>query len=71
MNQKWPEDEEKFLEERGWSTWYHRDYWVHPKTIKDPSRQDYTNYGMSMEAAIHWELDGHEPWSGNYLGLRF
>ena len=46
---------EEELRRRGWDTWYHEDYWVHPKLIKDPSRQDYTNYGMSLEDALKFE----------------
>lgn len=46
----------KFLEERGWGTWYSNNYWVHPKTVEDRSRQDYTDYGMSLDGAYQFEL---------------
>ncbi len=65
------QDEEEFLKSRGWSTWYHHDYWVHPKTIKDKSRQDYTDYGLSMQDAVKYELENMPPWSGQpIIGFR-
>jgi hypothetical protein len=52
---------EKFLSERGWSTWYHPDYWVHTKTIADPKQQDHTNYGMHLEDAYLFETKKLPP----------
>lgn len=50
------DEKKKFIEKCGWETWYHPNYWVHPKTIKDPQSQDYTNYGMSLEKSYEWEI---------------
>lgn len=68
------EEKEKFLRSRGWETWYNPNYWVHPKTIVDKSRQDYTNYGMSLNDAMKFETEKLEPFNGQLLGpfgLRF
>lgn len=58
---------EKFLRDRGWGTWYNPDYWVHPKTIKDPKSQDYTNYGLNLDRAVEFETSEEEPWSWGFL----
>lgn len=58
---------------RGWSTWYHPNYWVHRKTIADPTRQDYTNYGFSFEDAVRYELgeiNEGRPFIAGFFGLR-
>lgn len=61
-----------FLESRGWHTWYHHDYWVHKKLVKDPTRQDYTNYGMNTDQAYEFEMETPDhKFSGSFLGLRF
>lgn len=60
------DEKERFLKERGWRTWHSDSYWVNPKTVEDKSRQDYTNYGLSMDDAIRFEFRG-EPWSGQLL----
>lgn len=58
-----------FVRRRGWGTWYHPNYWVNEKTITDPQRQDYTNYGMSLDDAVRWEQEGRAPIPpGNDLG---
>lgn len=49
------------LKERGWSLWYSDDYWVHPKTVRNPAAQDYTNYGMPLERAYRFETTGEAP----------
>lgn len=49
---------ETFLTRRGWSAWYHPDYWVHPDAVTDPTTMNYTNYGMRPEHAYEWEQDG-------------
>ena len=51
-------DSAKFLESRGWHTWYNPNYWVNKKCVKDPSAQDYTNYGMPLEEALRYEREG-------------
>lgn len=48
----------KELERLGWHTYYNPAYWVHPKTVQDPKRQDYTNYGMSFAEAVEYERKG-------------
>lgn len=48
---------EKFLLDNGWSTWYNKNYWVHPKTVEDPCVQDYTNYGMTAYEAYRFEIE--------------
>lgn len=53
---------EALLIQKGWSLWYHHDYWVHPKTIVDPTRQDHTNYGMSLDKAYEYETQGGKPY---------
>lgn len=65
------EDKKKFLEERGWSTYYNPDYWVHEKTIVDKSRQDFTNYGMNLEDAYNFEVNNEKPFDGAYGCMRF
>ena len=45
----------ELLMSNGWSTWYHPDYWVHTDVIEDPSRQDYTDYGMNIYDALTFE----------------
>ena len=48
----------KFLEENGWGDYYNPNYFVHPKTVDDPKRQDYTNYGMDWKSAwLHEKYD--------------
>ena len=47
-----------FIRGLGWDTWYHPAYWVHPKTVADPTRQDYTNYGMSLGDVLRYEENG-------------
>lgn len=54
--EKYMDDREELLRERGWSQWYNPNYWVHPKTIINPYVQDYTNYGMSLEEAYEFEV---------------
>lgn len=61
--------EEKFLIENGWHTWYNEDYWVHPKVISDPTRQDYTNYGMPRSDAIIFEKEKGKPIQGSLFGF--
>lgn len=63
-------DEEKrsALTAAGWHLWYNHNYWVHSKTIIDPARQDYTNYGMSLEDAYRYETDPEsKPWKGQLM----
>ena len=58
------EEIEKFLYDRGWTTYYHKNYWVHPDAVEDPKIQDYTDYGMTLEFAYKYELMGkpkHKP----------
>ncbi len=52
---------EKFLLENGWSTWYNKNYWVHPKTVKDPAEQDYTDYGLTAYEAYEFETKDCPP----------
>jgi hypothetical protein len=49
------EEKDQFLRKRGWATWYNDNYYVHPKVVADPSRQDYTNYGMNIDDAYRYE----------------
>lgn len=64
------EEKEKFLRKKGWSTWYNDNYWVHEKTIADPSRQDHTNYGMSLEEAYNFEVNNEPPFEAAYGCMR-
>jgi len=48
-------EQENYIKSKGWSTWYNEKYWVHPKTIVDDNRQDYTNYGMDLNSAYCFE----------------
>lgn len=64
-------DMQTYLESKGWHTWYNPEYWVHTKTIVDPKRQDYTNYGMSLERAYAYEINNEKPFNGAFLGLRW
>ena len=52
---------EIFLKSRGWSTWYNDNYWIHPKTVSDPEKQDYTNYGMDLQSAFITEVEKVRP----------
>lgn len=58
----------KYLIDRGWTTWYHDDYWVHPKTIEDKNKQDFTNYGMNVKDAYEFDVKGKKPFRGQFLG---
>jgi hypothetical protein len=49
------DEKEKYLVDNGWSTWYNDDYWVHPEIVDDSSFQDYTNYGMDLDAAVKYQ----------------
>jgi len=62
-------EKEGFLKERGWHTWYHKDKWVNPKLVKDPTRQDYTNYWLTIDKAVEWERNGGTSFGMNLLGL--
>lgn len=48
-------EQEHYVKSKGWSTWYHSNYWVHTKTIVDPNCQDYTSYGLSLNSAYCFE----------------
>lgn len=62
----------KFLIKRGWSTWYNPNYWVHPKTVNDTLKQDYTNYGMDLLSAFVHEVENISPELLNYsINLNF
>jgi len=50
-----------FLKDRGWSQYYSDKYWVNSKTVKDPSRQDYTDYGMDLISAFIHEVENLGP----------
>lgn len=66
------EEKRDFLVSRGWHTWYNINYWVHPKKlIANADVQDYTNYGLSLDDAVKFEQENREPFSGNYMGLRW
>lgn len=56
-------DDEKrdMLKERGWSLWYSQNYWVHPKTVKNPAEQDHTMYGMTLDRAYQYEINNEPP----------
>jgi len=51
-------DKNEFLESNGWHQWYNPDYWVHKDLVTDPSRMDYTYYGMSTDEAVKHEQGG-------------
>ena len=40
-----------YIKKKGWEQYYNPNYWVHPKTVEDKTRQDYTNYGFNAEEA--------------------
>ena len=63
------EDQEKFIKSKGWSTWYNPRYWVHPKTISDESRQDYTNYGMDLNSAYCFEKLNLPKFEPHFMGF--
>jgi len=48
-------EQEKYIRSKGWTTWYNEKYWVHSKTVKDQSVQDFTNYGMDLNSAYCFE----------------
>ncbi len=58
---------QNILEKLGWSRYYNENYWVHKKTVKDHSSQDYTNYGMGLFEAIAYELEHRGPMPGHPL----
>lgn len=49
------QEKRKVLKDNGWSTYYNPNYWVHPKAVEDPSVQNYTNYGFSLDDAYKFE----------------
>jgi hypothetical protein len=55
------EEQAAWLRTRGWSPYYNPNYWVHPKTVVDPTQQDYTDYGMSEDDAVAYEHIGRPP----------
>jgi hypothetical protein len=60
------------LKQNGWHTWYNENYWVHTKTVVNPKVQDYTNYGMSLEAAYEFETQdkkSYKPWTEQLYNL--
>jgi len=61
----------KWLEAKGWHTWYNENYWVNKKVVSDPTAQDYTNYGMSMDDAVAFEKKGKKPFSSTPLAGLF
>lgn len=65
--EKTQKEEIKFLESKGWHTWYNEDYWVHPIVVAGSSRQDYTNYGMPRSEAIAFEKEGRKPFQTSLL----
>lgn len=52
---------EKFLVSKGWSKWYHDDYWVNAKMVEDPKVQDFTNYGLTLKDAYRAETENWPP----------
>lgn len=50
-----------FLNSQGWYMYYNPNYYVHPKTIKDKSIQDFTNYGMPVDDAYIYEIENMPP----------
>lgn len=51
----------EFLNANGWTTWYNKDYWIHPKCVFDTKIQDYVLYGMPLEKAFEFEINGTPP----------
>lgn len=52
----------EFLESKGWEHWYTDDnWWVHPKTVSDPTRMDFTNYQYPTADAIEFEKGNLKP----------
>jgi len=67
-------EDEEFLKSRGWYTWYNYNYWVHEKTVKDPSRQDCTYYGFTKEDAVKYEkgeINAGKPFNGALFNARW
>lgn len=60
------DEKEKHLRDNGWRTWHSKDYWVHPDTVQDPTRQDFTDYGLNLETALRYEKIGRPKF--NYCG---
>lgn len=48
-------EQAKYIQSKGWRTWYNPNYWVHEKTVEDSSKMDYTNYGMDLNSAYCFE----------------
>ena len=48
----------QYLMDRGWSTWYRANYWIHADTVESPDSQDFTDYGLPLEDAYKYELLG-------------
>jgi hypothetical protein len=67
LKRQFPRDLDAWLAERGWSAWYHPDYWVHRKMVADPNRQDYTDYGLKKREAYAFEVLGIEPFRSRGL----
>ena len=48
-------EQEKYIISKGWFTYYNPKYWVHEKTVAEPAKQDYTDYGMDLNSAYCFE----------------
>lgn len=48
-------DKPAFLRERGWSTWYNENYWVHPRF--GGQGRDHTNWGLGTDEAYAYETN--------------
>lgn len=53
------EEKKQFIQERGWFSWYHPDYFCNKKLV-NPKYHDCTNYGMSLEDAYSYETNEQE-----------
>ena len=62
-------EQSKFISKRGWYQWYNILYWVNPKTVEDPTQQDYTNYGMDLNSAYCFEKLNLPKFKPGFLGL--
>lgn len=50
-------EKEELLRKAGWSKLHNEDYWTHPKTVVDKSKQDHTAYGLSLDEAYKAEIN--------------
>lgn len=53
-------NKKEFLISKGWRN-ISGNCWVHSRVVTNPCIQNYTNYGMTLEEAVQYELSNSPP----------